>query len=401
MAAKVLEVNAELCRLCKELSVAQINVQEKYQSVRALLETCSPNTDLDAFLSLCVSKNDQARALALKLTKEIPDHFHEEILRFAVDSWSKTSKSGTVSNQVSKTALFYHIFTFEECFSQFLIPYFLECSPAMRTDVLSQIARILQTEQIGPEIVRQCFEKSQAIDLLIFIVTQQSLVTSLTPEICEILKSEFEKQKDVRFLIPVIPSMKPHEFLADFDGFLEISDAALLRTFAFEILYARSRPLEIYDFLAQLHKYTDTKDKKYQNSVLVFNFCLDQKQVVTMRDLCSAMDRVAKTESFLMLFDSINKILKVYPETNRIIGGRILGTMIARDLDTMPESWNGLKKLIFETSSYSCACALKLPFDLFEDLIKTYPELKHDFRDFLKARGSDGINEEFKQIIDS
>jgi hypothetical protein len=396
---KIWEVNAKLSQLCKELSVAQLNVPQKCHAVKSVLENCAPNTDLGPFLSLCVSRSDQVRALGLKMVKEIPAHFHETVVSFAVDSLAKSSKSGNAANEVSRTALFYRIFTFEECYIQFLVPYFLECSQAMKSDVLVQMTRILEVEQIGPELVKLCLSKSLALDLLSFILTQQALVTNLSPEICDILNSEYDKQKDAKFLIPTVPTMGQQEFLQNFNVFLSIPDVSVLRTFAFEFLYAKSRPIEIYEFLAELHRYTDKEDTKYRNSVLLFNFCAEQKQIVTVRELCSGIDRAAKTQPLNMLFGSIQKVMNMYQMSEKVIAKRVLETIIARDLDSMPECWEELKKLICEVAPDCCGCALKLPFDLFEDLIKSSPDLKEYFLDWLKKNGNDGISEEFIRII--
>lgn len=384
--------------LCEEVDSSQIGLPQKLATLKALVSDAAAGTDISPLLALCISRKEQIRNLAIRIVKTAPEHFGSEIRKAAYDALKRTVKSENPRNELSRTSLFYEIFTFKDCFVQYMIPYFGECSQVMKRDVLNHITIILRTQKIDGETVKQALMMPFAVDLVLFVVTQQSLISPLDESLQTVLNEQYEATKEAKFIIPLIPGMKAIEFLEKFDAFMELSDS-LLQTFVFEFLYGNPKPVQIDEFLVELHKYTDKNDIKFQNAVKVFSFAVDNKQVVSMRSICSALDRVSRLFSLDMIFVNINKMIKVHPESEKIVSKRMIGDMIYRNVCTTVDLFTQLKRLINDTAPESLPATLKLSAEQFEDLLKSYPDLKDDIIEFIKTHPDHEVPEKHKEIL--
>ena len=391
-------VNEQIQKLCDELDSSQIGHPQKIQALQAIIKDAAPGPDISPLLGLCTSRKEQVRNIAIKIVKSAPEHFKGEIQKAAYDALRRTTKSENPRNEMSRKTLFYQFFDFQSCFVQYLIPYFGDCNATMKQDVLAQIPLMLQTQKIDAVTVKQALTISFAVDLVVFVVTQQSLIAPLEEELTAALNEEFEKTKDARFLIPTIPGMKAPEFLQKFDVFMGLSET-LLRTFGFEFLYGNPKPIQVFEFLVELHKYENPEDVKFQNAIKLFNFMVDQKQVVTMRDLCTALDRVARLHSVSMIFANIQKVLKVHPDTEKLVAKRILPDIIERNVCTSVELWTQMKRLLNETAPTSLPTMFKLNEEQFNDLLKSYEDLKDDLIEYVKTHPNDEFPERHKTIL--
>lgn len=391
-------VNEQIQKLCDELDSSQIGHPQKIQALQAIVRDGTPGTDISPLIGLCTSRKEQVRNIAIKIVKLAPDHFKAEIQKAAYDALRRTTKSDNPRNELSRKSLFYQFFDFPSCFVQYLIPYFSDCSQAMKQDVLSQLTQLLQSQKIDATTVKQALTVSFATDLTVFVVTQQSLIAPLDEDLTTALNEEFEKSKDTRLLIPTIPGMKGAEFLQKFDLFMELPET-LLRTFAFEFLHGKPRPIEISEFLVELHKYENKEDVKFQNAIKLFSFMVDNKQVVTMRDLCTALDRVARLFSIEMIFANINKVLAVHPDAEKLIAKRMVPDIIERNVCTSVELWTQMKRLLNDTNPTSLPVMFKLNEEQFEDLLKSYPDLKDDLIEYVKTHANDEFPEKHKKIL--
>jgi hypothetical protein len=116
--------------------------------------------------------------------------------------------------------------------------------------------------------------------------------------------------------------------------------------------------------------------------------------------LCSALDWIARLDSFDRIFDGIEKTLKLYPESGHIFGRRVVGTLIEHHVEAVSESWPNLKKLISETAPDSFRPALHLDLDKFADLLNSYPDLRDDVQGWLKDNGADGVSDGHIRLIE-
>ncbi|OHT12176.1 hypothetical protein TRFO_18184 [Tritrichomonas foetus] len=328
---------------------------------------------LRSLLALCVHDLEIVHLHAIEIIRTYYKHGNEieEINRFAVEN---LEKSVTLENPMPHLELFFAILDLD--FSLFLNLMDVYAKSPKQGLLREKLKQKIPTMHIGIDVIAQALEvapeNKHKTNLLHFYLSELAKKFSVPPDLVELLKKQFLRIHDSRYLIPIIPNLTEEEFKKYLPNILTLESHALKRAIT-SLLTSSIQPIKPVIFLIELHK-PEIAGKYLDKAIEAMELCFEQKDIFTYQLSISAVDAVIRNKYYHLIMDTLLQMVKTYPSSHKYILYHVVQPLIFNNITQMEEPWKKLKRLLYETKPTSCKLALSLPADKVKDLIEEYPD---------------------------
>jgi symplekin len=202
-------------------------------------------------------------------------------------------------------------------------------------------------------------------------------LTEHPPEFVELLKKQFQKHHDARYLVPIMRSLTVDEFVQFLPDLLRLQSDAL-RLAIINLLSGKSQSKEKVSrgrFLIELHK-IDAASPVFEKAIEAVNICFKQTDVFTYETSISAVEAVCRNYAMDLVVYTLLVMIDLYKESHKYILTNLVQQLIGREIYRLEKPWELLQDLLYKTKPASFKIAVTLPLDRVVDYVTRYPDIK-------------------------
>jgi hypothetical protein len=207
-----------------------------------------------------------------------------------------------------------------------------------------------------------------------YLAQLTKIIPVLPPDVASLLKQQFLKEDDARYLIPIIPTLTEEEFKQFLPNLLKLEPRGL-RTAIVNLLTLQPRPVTPLVFLIELHKFR-ADSANFDKVIEAMKICFNQTDVYGYKTSIQAMDVVARSHPLDLIMETLLVMLEKFKEGLKYIVLHLVPTLIGRQIYLLPQPWEQLKKLLYITKPTSFKPTVTLPPDKVADFVRTYPDVR-------------------------
>lgn len=360
---------------------------------------------LEAILKLCISTDPTIRKNAIDLMIK---NFHAGRLfvEKIEDSAKKCLEDGAVQEDAASAERYLNIY-FEILKENVdLLQKLLEMYEKMNENVQKSVRShlITQMPQIGfnVDIIKKLFDNqtNNNIKLIHFILDNLSKISQIPTQMTTLIREQFEKTDDGRFLIPIIPTLTETEFFNYIPTFLKLKNSGLKRAFEIYIMQKHSKQAKnpLVNLISELLKPIEAKP--YKKQIIALDFCMRKKDVIDYPIIAAAVNKsmpssAQQKKNYDLICEPLLFIVEEYSEHAKHVE-KLCESLIKYGVYNNDFIWPKMIQIFEKTNMFKI---YSLPIEKIEEVAKKCPKLLTFMKnDALKKRN---IPKKVVQLLES
>ncbi|EAY17467.1 hypothetical protein TVAG_494090 [Trichomonas vaginalis G3] len=333
---------------------------------------------LNSIFELCISPDQLIRKNAIEIM--INSFYAGRLFVTEIEDYSKDKlKQGSLEEDQNSAERYLHIF-FEVLKQNVnLLLNLLEMYDKMNEKVQSSVRTHLLTQmpQIGfnYDIISGLFaaQNAENVKLIHFILDNLSKINTIPSQITVLIKSEFEKTNDGRFLIPIIQTLTETEFFNYIPIFLTLRKSG--RNRAFEIYIMQKLKNQAKEprvkLISELLKPIEAKP--YKSQIAALNYCMSKKDVIDYTTIAAAVNKTmtSSKKNLDLICEPLLFIVDEYSENSKHVE-KICQDLIKMNVHFNEFAWPKMITLFEKMNMFKI---YNLPLEKIEEVAKKCPRL--------------------------
>jgi hypothetical protein len=379
----------------RDLSRAAIDRVEQAANILNALKECviqqraSQATFLPLLLELCVNPEGLISQSATGTVSTIlyaNEEFARQINGFAVLSLAQAVRPDATET-AARLQFFFRILELHTPLLLDLLRCYGEADTALRARVRDLLAASIHEMKFSTEVLCQALDIAREQEFARPLVHQYTLLLSgntkaLPLEFPRILKEEFERSRETRYLIPIVYGLTAEEFKKFLPNLLGLPARPLQRFVQnfMAVAIPQSRPMPPRNFLIELHRFPETAEC-FDGAIRAMKVCYDEYYgYFTYQLSIAALDVVAREADYApdLLLHTLLVMLDKFKESHKYILRSLVPLIIGKGATKSTKNWELLKQLFYLTkpASFKLIVSSTLPIAQIKDFADTYPDIR-------------------------
>ena len=340
---------------------------------------------LDLVLDAAVSETDALRNKAIKMCANqlfLHEKLEAKIEQFAREQIANATEenASTEDQAFSKASLFCALCTKKFSLLKDLFYIYGNSVSAIKMAVKSSISSIVATmDPIDKELLTVIeAPPSGSLDLVIEVIEHFSS-QRLPKKFVTCVKELFDKQKDLRIIIPVVPHLVQGEAIALLPEIIQMESEKLKTTIpclCSKVYEGQNAPvLSPSELLTQLHTIDYKKSAGLLKSAMAsINVCLSLPEHFTAEVIAASLSQLITRVPLPQLFmRTVLQSLTSSPQLREFIVG-MLGQLAAKQIWTNATQWKGWMMAVQQIGADSYPILLRLPANILAQAVESFHE---------------------------
>ena len=376
---------ADLCREQPEQSMHILNAVNEFFTQAP----CARDSFLEPLLGLCINELEIVNGHAIHILRE--SFYKYEKFKDSINQFAKEKLQYAVENEkdIHATAILRMFFSVMELNASLFLTImenYGKASPDMKSQLRNGIEATIPKMSFDKGVVRAALDmvsnEMKNVVVMHFYLSQLATTLSVLPvEFVDMLKSQFLKVDDARYLIPIIPSLSRDEFIEYLPKILMMKPNA--QQAAIKSLLQAGQPLRPALFLVELHRIAEDSDdpKKqqlFEKAVSAMKFYFQQTDIITYESSIQAVEAIVRRGIHHdMIVETLLQMIDTFRTSLKYIVIHILPSLINRQVYKKKRQWEAMKQIFEKTKPLSFKYIVTLlPPDYISDFVATYPDLR-------------------------
>ena len=373
-------IYGKLANLCSERPDQSTNILNAVNEF-LIQAPAARESFLDPLMHLCIKEDDMVNAPAIHVLRESfykYERFKEQINNFAKEQLAQTVEHEDDVHSAAILKLFFSIMELNTSLFLSIMEFYGRASANMKKHLRDGLEATVPKMSFDKGVVRKALEMASSemknvIVMHLYLSQLAKTLSVLPPEFVEMLKDQFLKQDDARYLIPIIPSLTSGEFIQFLPKILSMKGPAM-RT-AITSLLTAGQPLTPAVFLIELHKINENSPI-FENAVSAMKFYFQHTDIITYESSIQAVEALVRKGNADMIVDTIEQVNDTFKDKIKYIVMHLLPVLINKKVYRMPRQWELMKKIMEKDKPHSFKAVVTLPLEYIEDFVNTYPDLR-------------------------